>query len=130
MLTYHLHIDRATIIVPAALNHVIFNAITPKALRDAFDRDRGNSNGFASNRFDGNSEDQIFKYIYETRWITFGIFVGLFVVLWTPFILWKRLVSSSRSISLVAEEVTERTLLLLFPYRELRELAPWRLAGL
>lgn len=85
--------NRACLIVPAALNHVIFNAITPKSLRDAFDRDTGRSTGSASNRFDGTSEDQIIRYIIDARWITFGIFVGLMLVLWTPFVLWKRLVS-------------------------------------
>lgn len=81
----------ACIIVPAALNRVIFDAITPKALRDAFDRDHGNSDEFRSNRFDGNSDDAIFKYVMRTRLITTAIFIGLVLVLWTPFAIWKRI---------------------------------------
>lgn len=88
----------ATIIVPAALNRVIFDAITPKALRDAFDRDNGNSHDLASNRFDGNSDQAIDKYIVETRLINLAIFIGLFMVLWTPFVLWKRIVSGISSL--------------------------------
>jgi len=81
----------AIIIVPAVLNRVIFNAITPKALRDAFDRDNGDSNDDASNRFDGQSHDAIHKYIIETRLINIAIFIALHLVLWTPYVIWKRI---------------------------------------
>jgi len=81
----------ACIVVPAVLNRVIFDAITPKALRDAFDRDTGDSNDPPSNRFDGDSDRSISKYIFETRMITFAIFLGVSIVLWTPFAIWKRI---------------------------------------
>lgn len=79
--------------MPFVLNPVIFNAITPKPLRDAFDRDTGVSDRPPSNRFDGHTRDQIADYVFKTRLITFGILVGLLVVLWTPFVVWKRSVS-------------------------------------
>jgi len=81
----------ACAIIPVALYHVIFLAITPKSLRDAFDRDRGMSDRPPSNRFDGRAGDQIEKYMFDTRLITFAIFIGLLIVLWTPYFIWKRI---------------------------------------
>ncbi|KAF8322059.1 hypothetical protein DL93DRAFT_2162911 [Clavulina sp. PMI_390] len=77
-------------IIPTVLYHVLFNAITPKPLRDAFDRARDNSTIIGTNRFDvGTIDDEIWPYIEKSRWAAFGIFVGLVLVLWTPLILWK-----------------------------------------
>lgn len=85
---------RACAIIPVALYHVIFIAITPKSLRDAFDRDRGVSHRPPSNRFDGHTADQIEQYMFDTRLITLAIFIGLLIVLWTPYFIWKRIVSN------------------------------------
>lgn len=81
--------------MPLTLNHVIFKAIAPKALRDAFDRDNGGSDLPPSNRFDGQARDQIAQYVFDTRMITFGILIGMLILLWTPFLIWKRIVSNS-----------------------------------
>jgi len=78
-------------VVPIALSYVIFNAIVPKALRDAFDRETGVSDAPPSNRFDGQADDPIESYIFDTRMITLGILIGLLIVLWTPFYIWKRI---------------------------------------
>jgi hypothetical protein len=85
---------RACAIIPVALQHVIFLAITPKSLQGAFDRDRGISDRPPSNRFDGHTRDHIEKYIFDTRLIMLAIFIGLLIVLWTPYFIWKRIVSN------------------------------------
>jgi len=80
-----------TLILPMVLYPVIFNAITPKNIRDAFDRDTSDTPQQGSNRFDGNAEEAISKYILEARGIIFGVFVGVVLVFWGPLILWKRI---------------------------------------
>jgi len=80
----------ATFVLPIVLYGVVFNAITPKPLRDALDRQTfGNSP--PSNRFDGNVDDAIGKYSLETRGIIFAVLVGVFLVFWLPLIVWKAL---------------------------------------
>jgi len=96
----------ACTIVPFALNSIIFNAITPKALRDAFDRDTGISDGPPSNRFDGQTVGQIDQYVFDTRMIVLGILLGMLIVLWTPFVIWKR-IGSMRARALTARWLAE-----------------------
>jgi len=81
----------ACTVVPFALSNVIFKAITPKAVRDAFDRETGVSDAPPSNRFDGHVDDQVEAYLFDTHMITFAVLIGLLIVLWTPFFFWKRL---------------------------------------
>jgi len=78
----------ATFVLPISLYDVIFNAVTPKPLRDALDR-QTLGNAPPSNRFDGNVDDAIGKYLMETRGIIFGMLIGIFVVFWLPLISWK-----------------------------------------
>lgn len=94
--------------MPLTLNHVIFKAIAPKALRDAFDRDNGGSDLPPSNRFDGQARDQIAQYVFDTRMITFGILIGMLILLWTPFLIWKRIVSNC-SVSYTASSRVAQT---------------------
>jgi hypothetical protein len=79
-----------TLVLPIVLNSVVFNAITPKPLRDAIDR-QISDNGPPSNRFDGNVDNAIGKHQLETRGIIFAVLIGVFLVFWLPLIVWKAL---------------------------------------
>ncbi|KAF9520322.1 hypothetical protein BS47DRAFT_752949 [Hydnum rufescens UP504] len=80
----------ATFVLPTVLYGVVFNAVTPKPLRDALDR-QISGDVPPSNRFDGNVDDAIGRYRLETRGIIAGVLFGVFLFFWMPLIVWKRL---------------------------------------
>jgi len=81
-----------TFVVPMVLYPVIFDAVTPKSVRDQFNQSF--NNGFNPNgtRIDSQRiDDEISQYYFKARGITLAIFVGIVLLFWGPLIFWKRL---------------------------------------
>ena len=76
-----------TFILPIGLYGIIFNAITPVSVRNAFNN---SFDPYNRNRLDGHNVE-ISKYYFEARGILLGVFVGIVLVFWGPLVAWKRI---------------------------------------